>query len=59
MTVTPVEGEFVTRKLDGYHFVDATGRKVKLPGKPGIAVRVRRIGADGQPVKLELLLEGS
>jgi hypothetical protein len=59
MTVTPVEGEFVTKKLDSYHYVDATGRKVKLPGKPGMAVRVRRIGADGQPVKLELLLEGS
>jgi hypothetical protein len=35
--------------LDGYHFVDAAGRKVTLPAKPGIAVRVRRIGADGKP----------
>ena len=59
MTVTPVDGEFVTRKADGYSYVDAQGRKLKLPGKPGIAVRVRRVGADGQPVKLELLLEGS
>lgn len=59
MTITPVAGEFVTKKLDGYHFVDVQGRKVPLPGKPGMAVRVRRIGADGQPVKLELLLEGS
>jgi hypothetical protein len=59
MTVTPVEGEFVTKKLDNYHHIDATDRKVNLPGKPGMAVRVRRIGADGQPVKLELLLEGS
>lgn len=59
MTVTPVDGEFVTRKLDGYHFVDVSGRKVPLPGRPGMAVRVRRVGADGQPVKLELLLEGS
>ncbi len=59
MTITPVEGEFVTKKLDGYHFADAQGRTVKLPGKPGIAVRVRRVGADGKPVKLELLLEGS
>ena len=48
MTVTPVEGEFTTKKLDNYHFVDAAGRKVALPGKPGIAVRVRRIGDDGK-----------
>ena len=59
MTITPVEGEFVTKKLDGYHFVDAQGRTVKLPGKSGIAVRVRRVGADGKPVKLELQLEGT
>lgn len=49
MTITPVEVEFVTRKLDNYHFVDAGGRTVKLPGKPGMAVRVRRIGHDGKP----------
>jgi hypothetical protein len=54
MTITPVAGEFVTKKLGDYHYGDATGRKVPLPGKPGIAVRVRRIGADGQPVKVEL-----
>jgi len=54
MTITPVAGEFVTKKLDGYHFVDAAGRKVALPGKPGMAVRVRRLGTDGQPVKYEL-----
>jgi len=59
MTVTPVEGEFVTKKRDNYHFIDANNRKVKLPGKPGMAVRVRRVGADGQPVKLELQLEGT
>ncbi len=49
MTVTPVEGEFVTKKFDNYHYVDAAGRTVKLPGKPGMAVRVRRIGTDGKP----------
>jgi len=54
MTVTPVAGEFVTKKLDGYHFVDVAGRSVTLPGKPGIALRVRRLGADGAPVKTEL-----
>jgi hypothetical protein len=40
MTVTPVEGEFVAKKKDAYHFVDARGRSVPLPGKRGIAVRV-------------------
>lgn len=49
MTVTPIDGEFTTKKLDNYHFVDASGRKVSLPGKPGMAVRVRRIGNDGKP----------
>jgi uncharacterized protein DUF5060/uncharacterized protein DUF4038/uncharacterized protein DUF5605 len=55
MTSTPVEGEFVARKKDGYDFVDAQGRAVPLPGKPGMAIRIRRLGADGAPVKLELL----
>jgi hypothetical protein len=54
MVITSVEGEFVTKKKDNYHFVDARGRSVVLPGKPGIAVRVRRLGADGAPVKTEL-----
>ena len=43
MTVTPVAGEFVTKKKDNYHFVDAQGRAVPLPGKPGIAVRVQLV----------------
>ncbi len=54
MTITPVPGEFVTKKLDDYQFGDATGRRVSLPGKAGMAIRVRRIGADGEPAKTEL-----
>jgi len=54
MTVTPVEGEFVTKKKDNYHFIDAQGRSVGLPGKAGMALRLRRLGADGAPVKTEL-----
>ncbi len=54
MTVTPVEGELVTKQKDRYHFVDAAGRTVKLPDKPGIAVRVRRLGDDGKPTELSL-----
>ena len=43
MTITPVAGEFVTRRKDNYHFVDLQKRSVPLPGKAGIAVRVRRV----------------
>ncbi len=54
MTVTPVPGVFTTKKLDNYHYVDVDGRAVSLPGKAGMAVRVRRVGADGQPVQKAL-----
>jgi Domain of unknown function (DUF5605)/Domain of unknown function (DUF5060)/Protein of unknown function (DUF4038) len=43
MTITPVDGEFVTKKKDNYHFADETGRAVALPGKPYMAVRIRRV----------------
>jgi hypothetical protein len=43
MTITPVAGDWGTKK-DRYHFGDAQGRSVPLPGKAGIAVRVQRIG---------------
>jgi hypothetical protein len=46
MTITPLEGEFVTKKKDNYHFVDAKGRAVPLPGKPYIAVRMRRVAGE-------------
>ena len=44
MTITPVPGEFVTKKKDNYYFVDAENRSVPLPGKPGIALRMIRVG---------------
>ena len=44
----------MTKKLDNYHFVETTGRTVTLPGKPGMALRIRRLGNDGAPVKTEL-----
>ncbi len=44
MTITPVEGDFVTKKKDNYSFGDASGRSVALPGKAGIAIRAVRIG---------------
>lgn len=54
MTISPVEGDFVTKKLDAYHFVDASGRTVKLPGKPGMAIRVRRADTEAAKTKTEL-----
>jgi hypothetical protein len=44
MTITPVDGVFVAKKKDRYSFVDGNGRAVPLPGREGIAVRIRRVG---------------
>jgi hypothetical protein len=57
MKVTAIEGEFVTKKKDNYHFVDTNNRSVPLPGKPGMALRIRRLGSDGTPVNTELAVE--
>jgi hypothetical protein len=42
MSVTPVDGTFVTKKRDDYYFEDRNHRVVTLPGKAYIALRVRR-----------------
>ncbi len=47
MTITPVEGRFVAKRKDGYTFLDENNRIVKLPGKPGIALRILRAGGAG------------
>lgn len=57
MTVTPVDGDFVAKKLDNYYYTDAAGRHVQLPGKPGMALRLRRVGDDGRPTPLSLPVE--
>jgi hypothetical protein len=49
MTITPVEGDFVTKKKDNYHFVDENSRAVALPGKPYLALRIRRAPEPGKP----------
>lgn len=46
MTITPVETVFQTRKKDSYHYVDSEGRSVQLPGKPHMALRIRRTGGE-------------
>jgi hypothetical protein len=42
MTVTPVDGVFEVKKRDDYVFADKDGRSVPLPGRPYMAVRIRR-----------------
>jgi len=43
MTVTPVEGVFVTKKKDDYTFADRDQRVIALPGRPYMALRVQRV----------------
>jgi hypothetical protein len=43
MTVTPLDKVFETAKMDSYSFNDKQQGKVKLPGKPYMAVRITRI----------------
>ena len=43
MTVTPVPGEFTLKKKDNYTFADKDGRSIALPGKPYIAIRIKRV----------------
>ena len=42
MTVTPVPGEFTLKKKDGYAYTDMNGQNVPLPGKPYMAIRIKR-----------------
>jgi hypothetical protein len=42
MTATPVEGVFEAKKRDNYVFEDREKRVVTLPGKPYMALRIRR-----------------
>ena len=44
-----VSPEHVAKKKDGYTFIEAGGRSVSLPGKPQMALRIRRVsGALGE-----------
>ena len=43
MTVTPVEGVFATVKKTDYFLGDKAGRSIALPGKPYIALRIKRV----------------
>jgi hypothetical protein len=43
MTVTPVSGGFTLKKKDGYFYGDKDDRAVVLPGKPYMAIRIKRV----------------
>jgi hypothetical protein len=43
MTVTPVSGVFVLEKKDNYFYADKNGRSIELPGKPYMAIRIKRV----------------
>ena len=43
MTVTPVPGAFITKKRDNYFFEDAAKKSISLPGRPYLALRIRRV----------------
>lgn len=44
MTITPVEGLFEIKRKDDYDFADKDGRSITLPGKPYLALRLKRVG---------------
>jgi len=43
MTITVEPGVFTTHKKDNYTLADAGKRGVKLPGRPWMAIRARRV----------------
>jgi hypothetical protein len=43
MTVKPVDGVFTLKKVDNYGFADKDGRKISLPEKPYMAIRIKRV----------------
>jgi hypothetical protein len=45
MVVTPVEGTFTLKKKDDYFHADKDGRSISLPGKPYMAIRIKRVRA--------------
>jgi hypothetical protein len=43
MTTTPVEGVFTIVKKTDYFHADKEGRSIALPGKPYLAIRIKRL----------------
>jgi hypothetical protein len=45
MTISPVDKVFEVQKLNNYQFIDKQKSKVKLTGKPYMAIRITRVDA--------------
>ncbi|HEV2696218.1 MAG TPA: DUF5060 domain-containing protein [Verrucomicrobiae bacterium] len=43
MTVTPVGGVFTLHKKDGYFYGDKDRKAIELPGRPYMAIRIKRV----------------
>ena len=43
MTITPFDGTFTLKKKDNYSYADKEGRSIALPGKPYMAIRIKRV----------------
>lgn len=43
MTLTRVPGEFTLKKKDNYFYGDENGREIPMPGKPYMAIRLKRV----------------
>src|ERR1051325_3713398 len=43
MTTTAVAGVFTLKRKDNYFFADQDGRKISLPGRPYMAIRIKRV----------------
>jgi hypothetical protein len=49
MTITPIDGTFTLRPKDRYTFTCADRHRIALPGKPYVAIRLRRVSAGAAP----------
>ena len=43
MIITPVESVFTLGKKTEYFWADKDGRSIALPGKPYMAIRIKRV----------------
>ena len=43
MTVTPMPGVFTLKRIDNYFYGDKEGRDIPLPGRPYMAIRIKRV----------------
>jgi hypothetical protein len=43
MTITPVAGTFTLVKQTDYFHADKDGRAIPLPGRPYMAIRIKRV----------------